>query len=489
MHYSNIINKNYLIACIFSSLILHFISAFFSIGFFSDDEHFQILEISAYLLGLNEIAINDTTGFYWEWQNHIRMRPWLQPLLYYKIINLLKSASIDNPFIWATSLRFISSFLGFVSILYLYFTFKDIFFKKNIIFNTILFFLFWFYPFLHSRTSSENLSITLFIISFCAIFQMINYNDKNFKLIYFIFFSFLMGLSMVVKYTTVFTAFPFFFWIFFFKFNYLRIFLFGTSVLTALSLGLYIDYINWGSFKNTYYQFYIYNLTPGEMGRMKYFGVDPWYYYIIEIIKQLAPVLSIFFLIGLIFFWIKNFKHPLTWITFVTFTIFSLIGHKEIRYIFPIYIFAPLFIAYFLEHINIIKLKRLVQTLIILSNIIFLLITLFFPANSKVGVYNFLHKNYDSNIPIYYIGENPYQVNEMEPFFYTRYLPSIQNYQNKNDNDRKYILVSNNFDKFNNIVNKKCTNIYSTYPLRFINLNSNWKRLKLNWQVFKCSSS
>ena len=43
---------------------------------------FQILEIAAYLLGINNVAIEDTTGYYWEWREHIRMRPWLQPITF-----------------------------------------------------------------------------------------------------------------------------------------------------------------------------------------------------------------------------------------------------------------------------------------------------------------------------------------------------------------------------------------------------------------------
>ena len=94
MHLNNIINKNYLIVSIFLGLILHLISAYFTIGFYSDDEHFQILEIAGYLLGINEIAIEDTTGHYWEWREHIRMRPWFQPYIFYQFISLLKFIGI-----------------------------------------------------------------------------------------------------------------------------------------------------------------------------------------------------------------------------------------------------------------------------------------------------------------------------------------------------------------------------------------------------------
>ena len=61
------------------ALTLHLIAVFLSDGFYNDDEHFQILEPTAYLLGLNEIIIDDPTGYYWEWESWVRMRPWFQP--------------------------------------------------------------------------------------------------------------------------------------------------------------------------------------------------------------------------------------------------------------------------------------------------------------------------------------------------------------------------------------------------------------------------
>ena len=73
---------------IFICFCLHILASYFSIGFYSDDEHFQILEPAAYLLGINNIVIEDTTGYYWEWRNHIRMRPWFQPYLYYNLFFL-----------------------------------------------------------------------------------------------------------------------------------------------------------------------------------------------------------------------------------------------------------------------------------------------------------------------------------------------------------------------------------------------------------------
>ena len=66
IQFTQLKNSNLLIIYIFLGLVLHLVSSYFSIGFYSDDEHYQILEPVAYLLGLNEIIIDDPTGYYWE---------------------------------------------------------------------------------------------------------------------------------------------------------------------------------------------------------------------------------------------------------------------------------------------------------------------------------------------------------------------------------------------------------------------------------------
>ena len=482
-------SNKFLVILIFISFILHILSSFYSIGFYSDDEHFQILEISAYLLGINDIAINDPTGHYWEWQKSVRIRPWIQPYLYFYIISFLKFFISDNPFVWVLGLRLLSSLIGFASMMFLFVIFKDKFFNNNKIFNYLLFFTFWFFPFLHSRTSAESLSLSLFVISFCFLYLTIVSKNCKFNLILFTMGSFIMGLSMVFKFTTVFVAFPFFIWLLIFRFNFLKLFIFSSLIIFALSLGLYIDYLNWGSFENTYLKFYIHNLSSGEgyeMNRMKSFGVDPWYYYFFEIIKQLAPILSLFFLAGLIYFWIKKPNNVLTWITLSTFIIFSLIPHKEIRYIFSIYIFAPFFIAYLFENFSIKYLSIISKYFIIISNIIFLTITSLTPANGKVDVYKYIFENIQEDEEIYYTKENPYLVNNMEAKFYTYFIPKISKLDNISKNFNNIWVASNNYSDIELLLKNECEIKHTTYPKKIINLNENWKRLKLNWYILFC---
>ena len=420
IQFTQLKNSNLLIIYIFLGLVLHLVSSYFSIGFYSDDEHFQILEPVAYLLGLNEVIIDDPSGYYWEWESGTRMRPWLQPYIYYHFIYLLKFIGITNPFNWSFIIRLLSSILGFLSIVYLFFTTKEDFFKKNNNFNYFLFFTFWFYPFLHSRTSSENLGITFFVFAFCFLYKQVKIKDL--KLNYFLLFNFslLMGLALVSKFNLIFTILPFFLWILLFRFHFIRILLIGSAIILALFIGLYIDYINWGSFANTYLQFYKHNL--GDTGDFNVFGVQPWWYYFSTTIVELAPVLSLFFVISIIVFWIKQPKNIITWITLITVVALSLFGHKEIRYLFPVYLFAPLFISYFFETFPKIRFVKFYKTSIIISNLVFLILTLFTPANTKVGVYEFLYNNHNKGENVFYLKNNPYLINNMEPFFYTKFL-------------------------------------------------------------------
>ena len=476
---------------IFLALILHLISVYFSIGFYNDDEHFQILEPLAYLLGINEILINDTTGHYWEWQDNNRVRSWFQPYIYYYFVNFLKFFGITDPFGWSFMIRLLTSLLGFLSIVYLFFTTKKYFFKKDNHFNYLLFFSFWFYPFLHSTTSAENLGLIFFLFSFCFLYKQIQIKELRFNYFLSFIFSIALGFAIVSRPNLIFTILPIFLWTLLFKYNFYRIVVISSGVITALFIGLFIDYLNWGFFTNTYWQLYDVQIKQGIMAD---FGTQPWWYFLPTIAIELAPILSIFFVISLVIFWLKKPKSIFTWLTLFTLIIVSFFEHKEIRYAFPIYIFAPLFISYFFETFEKIKFKNFFKIIIIFSNIIFLVFTLFAPANGKVGVYNYLFKNNIKNEKVYYLGENPYQINNMEPFFYTKFLPNIIKMKkdyfdtyNSSYFHNSWIITKNYQDYKFILNNKECKKTYSSFPEKIINLNKNWKRLELNWYVIYCN--
>ena len=319
---------------IFFLLIVYTLTAFNSVGFYKDDEHFQILEPVAYLLGLNNVLIDDNTGYYWEWQFDHRIRPWFQPYIYFQFITFLKFLNINDPFSWTLILRLFNGFLGFLSIVILFFFIKKYFIRDNNYKYYLIYFSFWFFPFLHTRTSSENLSITLFIFSFPFLLKLFLDNHCKINYLNILFISFIMGLSIVVRPQMIFTIFPIFIWVLFFKFNFNKIFLTITGFLLAITLGLFIDYLNWGYFTNTYLQIYKIQIL-GD--RMKSFGEDPLWFYFSTIIKDMSPIFGFFYLISIFIFGFRNYKNLFTWLTFGTILILFFFSHKETRFIFQIY--------------------------------------------------------------------------------------------------------------------------------------------------------
>ncbi len=469
----------------FITLILHLISVYFSVGFYKDDEHFQILEPISYLLNLNNVILNDGGYWYWEWE--YAMRPWLQSYVYYFLIKLSQYFYLNNPFFWTFIIRLFSSIIGVISILYLFQSFKKLFNVKENHFNYLIFFTFWFYPFLHSRTSSENLGISIFIIAFCFLYKSIIEKNHQYNFILNFIFGLILGMSMVIRLNLIFTILPIFFWVILFKFNLKKIVIISFGALVALIIGLIIDSISYEYFTISYYNFFYWNII---WGRMADFGHQPWWFYFTSILIDLAPFISVFFIIGLIFYWIKNPFSVFTCFTFLTILIISLFSHKETRYVFPIYIFAPFFIIYLFDHFKNHYWVYISKYVVIISNIIFLLLTLFTPANGKIALLNFLYKQNIKQDSLFYLDNNPYMINEMEPFFYTHSLPKISKFEysiNDSVDLNKKWFVTNNYKKYN-LLNKRlnCKKQYNSFPEYVINLNSNWKKLQLNWYVVYC---
>ena len=431
----NFLFKNKYLFIIFL-LITYVLTALNSVGFYKDDEHFQILEPIAYLLGLNNQLIDDVTGFYWEWQTDHRIRPWFQPFIYFQLISFLKFLNINDPFSWTLIIRLINGLIGFIGITILFFSIKKYFVKDDNIIYYLIYFSFWFFPFLHTRTSSENLSITLLIFAFPFLLNLIISQNKKFSFYKTILFSFVLGLSIVVRPQIIFTIFPIFLWSLLYKFHFYKFILILIGVALAIILGLYIDYLHWGFFSNTYLQIFKIQILNG---RMQDFGQEPFWFYFLTIIKDLSPIFGFFF------FYLMSIK------------------------------FSS-------------NIKKIIFSLSLLSNLIFLILIATLPANGKVDLYKYIYSKNLVDPHIYFINDNPYDINDLEPFFYTSFLPNIKKYNNENPN-KPFYLITNNYSEHEKISYKEnCNLTYTTYPLKLINLVENLKKRKMNWYFYKCNS-
>ena len=456
-------------------IIIHTIAAYFSVGYYSADEHYQII-------GPLEKLLNIETKLTWEFDSQIR--PWIQPYFYFFIIKIFNFLNIDNPFTLILILRLISSLIGFVSIFYLYTYLKDKFNLNNNI-SKYLIFGFWFYAFLHARTSSENLSISMLIFGLIFFDKFIIKNEKRKKFLLSLTSGLFLGLSMLLKFQIVTSVIFIYIWFLVNRFsisNFRYVFISGLIIITVLLTGLILDYFGYGNLNNTYYNYYYANFV---IKWFESFGKDPWWHYLTLILLNFFPPVSLVIIISFGYFWFKNLNNLFTYVSLPVFILLSVLSHKELRFIFPILIFTPFFLSYFISNTPIFFAKKFITNCIVVLNFIFI-IALFIPATEQVKIYKFIFDNSDTINKIYYYDDNPYIIDDLEPRFYTSYLPKIKKY-NKKENYKDYYLIIRDYNFYIETINKKnCSSVFSIYP-KIVNLNKNWRQRKFNWYIVYCN--
>ena len=435
---------------ILTSLIAHLIASYFSKGWLNADEQSCILEFVNHKLGFSSdlCFLNYNNGIVTD--SSLLIRSWFQPFIYFLISKISLFLNISNFFTITFILKFISSLVGFLSIYLFYFATKDIFNKDKVkYYYLILTFLFWFYPLLHSRTSAENLSTSFFLIAISYYF----FNQYKFNFWKLFLVGIFLGTTFILRYNLGISVFFFLLWIFIFEkqnlsqklknliYIILGIFLLLISehIINLWGFGEYknIDKVNflnlfWHLERIPSLQFFLY------VNSNNFYGDPGWsqhpilgYFYLI--LFKFYPPISFLIIIGMIFFWIKNPKSLILWLTLPYFLIHSLIQHKELRYIYPLLVFSPFFICYFIDRLNLNKklIKIFINFIIVLNFLGFV----FFLFSSQTGDLKILNKIYNSKIQnIYYL------VSEK----------SVENYESLNPFNIKNI-TTNYYFKFNQI--------------------------------------
>jgi len=293
----------------------HLIASYFSFGYNHPDEHYQILEFAAHFTGLNP----DSSSLPWEYQAQIR--PWLQPFLHAIPMKALSILGLYQPFDLAAFFRVFYSALNLASLWAIWTSFK----KK---FNLdprwfLLIGTLWFFPYLHVRNSSENLSCIFLTFAFAAFMS-----EKGLLRVGILFgLAFLaryqvalgllgLGIGLVIRDRRI--TFP--------RLKLLR------GFTLVVGFGALLDRIGYGNWVLTPYRYFKVNLIDGVAAR---FNPYPWYQYFIWIV-QLNPVVSLPLFFGVFLYAKKQKMDPLSWFVISFFGLHLFITNKEYRFLFPI---------------------------------------------------------------------------------------------------------------------------------------------------------
>ena len=438
------------------SFLIHLIAAYFSQGFYEQDEHFSILEPVFFKLGENA-----TLG--WDFF-YLYDKQWFLSFIFFYIIQLLKIIGINDPFQWAFIIRLSTSLLGWISIICLiHFTIKQLTNEKSLNALIIISSLFWFYPYIHARTSSENVSISFLIIAI----TLFTFFYKNKKILFLcgIFF----GLAFVTRYTNIILIASLGIWaIVFRKTNFINSSIILISFFSVFIISVLIDYWGYQIFFPPDQKLVVLNYFSlnQKWVEMDYFNTNTnaWWYNFYFIFKEFLPPISIIIILSILVFWIRYPKNVITWTTLPYFVFLCTMPHKETRFLFPILMLSPFFIIMAFNNILIkgqdlinyiltYKITKVLIYFLVFINCIVLLILSITPANNATHLYQFLYNNEYEIKKIYTLDKIPYRKSDLLVNFYRNkniYFTKITDVEecNKIGNE---ILVANevNFNNYN----------------------------------------
>lgn len=378
-------------------MITHLIAVFYSIGFHHYDEHFQILEFIAY--ELDKVPLQELS-----WEYEARVRPAIQPFFGLHVIHFFKKFGVSNPDIYALFFRFLSGLFSFVCGWVLYKTFQERF-TRNWVGLLFLFlsFLTWYFPYLHVRYSAEVWSINFFVLAFCKIYELKKLTPYRALLI-----GLFLGFSFVVKYQSGVLITGALFWLLVIgREKFVNIGLILLSVATVyLIFGVFVDYLFYGEWVCAPYNYFKVNILENKTSE---FGTSSWWFYFHSVFHKSFVPIGLITIVSSIYLPFKRPKHLLTWVIVPYVFLHFIIGHKELRFLFPIALLVPLFVCLFFqdlanvfpEKVHRMFLKPLVF-FVLLSHSVLLPLGMFRPAKSSAGVFNYINSNFKDSVYVNY---------------------------------------------------------------------------------------
>jgi len=479
-------------------IVIHIITAIFSVGYYHVDEHFQILEFTSLKLG---IAQEDELP--WEYQD--RLRPALQPTFAFVLIKIMNLIMLDNPFFHATILRLISAIL---SLYCMYLLIRSLspeirpeFLIKWYIFLSLMI---WFLPYLHVRFSSENWAGLFFWIGFA----LLNLKNKEGQIsdssnLNVLFAGLIFGLSFILRFQVGLLIGGYILWLIFIKKEkWATLALLSTGIMLFIFIGTLIDCWFYNEWTITAWNYFKVNILEGKTTE---FGIEPWWYYIEEIMIKGSPPYGVVIIISTIFIWYKYPKHMLTWISIPYIAVHLLIGHKELRFLFPLVNIIPFMIILSIQSVkedqSFLKLKNLLNAfkkplliLFMIINSILLFVVSIKPADMQIYLYQYLYNTYDpEKTEIISLGRGPYHRAVPVNFYKKKALKlkrfdnvqAINEYILTKDKTMLYATKSSELDSSLNLIN--CSQVYQLLPpgVKYYNIN-NWVERTHFWTLYEC---
>jgi hypothetical protein len=382
------------------------VASVFSTGFHHWDEHFQILEFAGWKLGITPEA--DLP-----WEFAARLRPALQPVMVVLLYRFMDLFGTPDPFVLTFILRLFTASLTFVgSVLFVRGQLENNPVLSVPVFRRwylFLSFFLWFTVYNGVRFSSEGLSCALFLMGYGLFFRTAERSNAKLLLVGLFF-----GLAFVVRYQTGLMIAGLVAWAFLVQRIPVRKLLpMVLGVLAMTGFGIAVDRWFYGTWTITLWTYFEQNLIEGKAAA---FGTEPWWTYFSEVFRRAVPPFSLLFLLPPIVLFLLRRKDPLTWTVLPFLLVHVLIGHKEIRFMFPMLGLLPLLIITGLATVRdrwwpaltTHPLNSYATWLFAVIHMLLLLVVVLKPADSENALYRTIYREFPKPITLLHDGEHPY---------------------------------------------------------------------------------
>ncbi|OUR98882.1 hypothetical protein A9Q84_05570 [Halobacteriovorax marinus] len=442
--------------------------AIFSVGFLHPDEQYYTLDFAFKKLGILE---NLTT-----WEFETRIRPWTLPYFFYILLLPFKTLGITNPFTLATIARLFSGLLGFITLISFTKNLRRFFSEDNFKYFEKFSLLFWPLIFMSVRTSSDHWATCFFLLGLLEILKSEKISSKSLFI-----GGLLFGLSFSLRHQTGILSLSFGLWLLISKTLPLKrwLFSFSSLILLGVLIGIGLDSLGYEQLTFTPYNYLTENILKDKISG---FGVMPWWGYLKLSLKGLnifAPLL----IIGAVNYMRKNPYAWATWI-FIPFLVFhSAIGHKELRFLYPL-LFIVIYMSF--QSYNFIKYKKSFSTILFFS-IIGTVIVCFKPAYTPMKFYHFLY-NYKSGeaLDLYTFKDRKGRYPELEMKVFERANTTLIKDEVKSHNP--FYTFTTKYSDLKTINSKyQCTQEYISYPNWVLKFNFfKWRDRSNVWALSSC---
>lgn len=327
LHFTKIERLAVLIA-----LVAHLLAAYFSYGYHHLDEHYQIWEWANYYLNLSPDRVH------LPWEYNAQIRPWFQPFIHALGMKVALLLNIFNPFSFACFARMLYAVANVGSLMALWKTTRD---QEKL--NPLWFLLIstlWFFPYIHARTSSENLAGIFLTLAFAHYLRPSSPQENPNKKYWIT--GTLFGFSFLARYQIALGLFGFGLFLLYRDRKILSKHLWlGLGFIIPVSIGFGLDRIGYGHWVNAPYRYFTVNLVQGVAAS---FNPYPWYQYFVWI-AELNPFVSLPLFFGFLLYIYKRKIDALSSFVLSFFIVHCLIVNKEYRFLFPVLNLVPFMAA------------------------------------------------------------------------------------------------------------------------------------------------